>query len=90
MAWGNTIISPRILDLIEFQLSVLMPGFSEPGLQITSAAATTVIVGSVGMHVNEILFTHNRSDDKPQVFCNRISKAFSHQLARILNSKLNL
>ncbi len=65
MAWRNTIISPRVLDLIEFQFSKVTSGFSESRLQITSAAAATVIVGSVGMHVNEMLFTHNRFDDKP-------------------------
>jgi hypothetical protein len=65
MAGRNTIISTRVLDLIEFQFSKVTSGFSEPGLQISSPATATVIVGSVGMHVNEMLFTHNRFDDKP-------------------------
>lgn len=41
------------------------------------------------MHVNEVFFTHNRFDDKPQVFRHRISKALSHQLAGILNRKFH-
>jgi hypothetical protein len=90
MARGNTIICLSILDLIKFQLSVMMPGVSKPRLQITAPATTAVIVGSVGMHINEILFTHNRFDNEPQVFCNRITKGLSHQLAGVLNRELHL
>jgi hypothetical protein len=65
VAWRDTIISPRVLDLIELQSSVLTPGFSKTGLQTTSPAAATIVVRFIRMHVNEILFTHNRLDDKP-------------------------
>lgn len=90
VAWRNTIINPRVLDLIEFHFTIVSPGFSKPGLQITSPSAAAVVVGSVGMHVNKVFFTHNGFDDKPQVFCNRITKRLSYQLAGVLNGELHL
>ena len=90
VAWRNTIISPCIPDLIKLHSSVVTPGFSKTGLQITSPAATTVIVGSVRMHVNEIFFTHNRFDDKPKIFCDRITEGLPHKLAGVMNRKRHL
>ena len=42
------------------------------------------------MHLNKILFTHDRFDDKPQIICNGVSKTLAHDLTRILDRKFDL
>jgi hypothetical protein len=90
MARSNAIIGSSIHDLVKFHLPVLTPGISVPGLQISAAAATTVIVGLVGMHVNKIFFSHNGLYNIAQIIRHWISKAFAHNLAWILNRKFDL
>jgi hypothetical protein len=59
-------------------------------LQKPPAAAATVVVRAVGLHVDEILFAHDRFDNKAQVLGNGIAIALANNLARILNRKLDL
>jgi hypothetical protein len=58
MASRDAVIRTRGLDLFVLQPSILKPLFLEPGLKKTAAAAT-IIVGSVGLHLDEIFFAHN-------------------------------
>lgn len=87
---GDAIGCPGCLDLLQFGFPIVMAGFRKPGLQETATAATAVIVGAVGVHIDNVFFSNDGFQYKSEVFRNRISKALSHQLARILNSELNL
>ena len=85
VAGRNTVIRLGVGDLVEFQFSVLMPSFRISGLEVASPAATAVVIGSVRVHLDEVFLTYHRFDNKTKIFCNRIPKCFSHQLARVLN-----
>jgi hypothetical protein len=90
VASGNAIISASRHDLVKFYLSVLMSGIRVTGLQISAATAATVIVGLVGIHFNKVFFSHNGLYHIAKIIRHWISKAFAHDLARILNRKLDL
>jgi hypothetical protein len=77
-------------DLIGFGLTVGPSLFLETGLEITAAAAAAEVVGLIGGHIDEVLFTHNLFDHVSHVFGNRISQGLSDQLAGILECKFNL
>ncbi len=87
MTGGYAVFSPRSLDLIEFYLAVLMARIGVAGLEVSSAASTTVIIGLVGGHINKILFAHNRFDHKSKVVSDRIPQGFPDYLAGILDSE---
>jgi hypothetical protein len=59
-------------------------------LQEPAAAAAAEVVGAVGVHVDEVLFTDHRLDHIAQVLGHRIAEAFAHQLAGILDRELDL
>jgi hypothetical protein len=90
MARCQAVIGSGLHDLIKLSLAVISPGLGKPGLKVTAAAAAAVVVGSVGLHVHKILFTHHRFDDIPHVFRHRIAEAFSNQLTRVLNREFDL
>jgi hypothetical protein len=90
VARRNTVIGLGVQDLICLEPAVGTTFIRIPGLEETAAAAATVVVGLVGMHLNKIFLTYNRFDDKPQIFRNGISITFAHDLARVLNRKLDL
>jgi len=89
VARRNTIIGLCVQDLVGFELAVSPAFICIPGLEKTAAAAATVVVGLVGIHLNKIFLTYNRFDDKPQIFRDGISITFAHDLARVLNRKLD-
>ena len=60
------------------------------GLQKAAPAAAAIIIRLVGNHIDKILFSHDRFDDKPQIFRDGIAITFSYDLAWILNRKLDL
>jgi len=90
VAWGDAVIRLGGQNLVGLGLAVGPALLLESRLEIPAAAAAAEVVGPVGGHVNKIFFAHNGPDHIPQVFGHRISKAFSHQLARILNRELDL
>jgi len=85
---GDTIVGACCLDLLVFQFPVFQPFFLKARLQESAATTAAIIVGPVGLHINEILFTHHGLDDIAQIFRNRIAKCFTNDLAGILNGKL--
>ncbi len=89
MTSGNTIVGTRCFDLIVLQLSVLQTFFLHARLQESAAAAAAVVVGAVGLHVNEVFFADHRLDYKSQVFGNGVAVAFANDLAGILYGKLD-
>ena len=56
VATGDTVICAGLLDLLILQPTEFQPLFFHAGLQKTTAAAATVIVGTVGDHINKIFF----------------------------------
>jgi hypothetical protein len=89
MTSGNAVIRSRGFNLIIFQLSILQALFFEPGLQKSAAAAAAVVIRFIGLHVNEIFFTHHRLDHETKIICDRIAIALSNNLARILNREFD-
>jgi len=89
MAWRYGILGAGGHYLVKFDLSECSAGLRHPILQKAASAATTVIIGSVWSHINKILFADYGFDHIAQVFGHRIAKALAHQLAWILNGKLD-
>ena len=90
VAGRQAVISPGFHDLLKLSFAVIPASFGKSGLQETAAAAATVIVRPVGVHINKIFFTHHRFDNIPHVFRHRIAEALSYQLAWILYRELYL
>jgi hypothetical protein len=90
MAGCQAVIGPGFHDLFKFSPAVISPGFRKPGLKVTAPAPAAVVVGSVGLHVHEILFAHNRFDNIAHIFRHRVAEAFSNQLTRILDREFDL
>ena len=90
VAAGDTVIRAGLLDLLILQPAELQPLFFHAGLQKTAAAAATVIVGSVGDHINKIFFADNRFDHVSQVFGNGVAKRLAYDLTGVLDGEFNL
>jgi len=86
---GNAVICAGGLDLIVFDLPVSQAFILESGLKESAAAAAAIVVGTVGLHVDEVFFTDNGFHHKPQVVGNGIAIAFPYNLAGILNRKFD-
>lgn len=89
VACGNAVIRARCLNLGILQTAVFQARLVIARLQKAAAAAATVVVRAVGLHVDEILFTHYGFDDKPQVFRNGIPVTLADNLAGILNREFD-
>lgn len=89
VAAGDAVIRSRRLDLPVFQPPEFQTLLLEAGLKKAAAATAAIIVGSVGLHVDEIFFPYNRLDYKAEVFRYRIAIAFTNDLAGILDCKLD-
>jgi hypothetical protein len=85
----NTVIRLCRQNLVCFELAVGTTRFRISGLEKAAAAAAAVIVRPVGIHFDEILFSHNRPHRVPQIFGHRIPKGLSNQLAGILHRKFD-
>ena len=90
VAGCNTISCLGGQDLVGLAFAIGAAFFRITCLEETATTTTTVIVGAVGIHFNEIFFTHYGSDHITQVFGHRIPKGFSYQLTRILYSEFDL
>jgi hypothetical protein len=66
------------------------PLLLETGLEKTAPAAAAVVVGPVGLHVDEVFLAHDRFDHEAQIFGNGIAKALADDLAGILDGELDL
>lgn len=77
------------LDLIVFDFSVSQAFILESRLKESAAAAAAIVVGAVGLHVDEVFFTYNGLHHKSQVVGNGVTIAFPYNLAGVLNRKFN-
>ena len=89
MTGGYAIGRTGGFNLVVFQLAVCKALIFESGLKKSTAAAATVIVRLIGVHINEILITHNGFDNKPQIVGNGVTVTFAHDLTGILDRKLD-
>ena len=90
MASGNAISRSGLLDLLVFDFAELQALIFETRLQKTPAAAAAVVVGAVGLHVDEIFLAHDGLDHEAQVLGDGVAVAFPHDLAGILDGELDL
>lgn len=90
VAGGDAIRCFGFKNLFGFQTSVCPALIRISGLQETAAAAAAKIIGTIGMHLDKVLFSNHCLDDISEIFGHRIAKGFPHQLAGILNSEFNL
>jgi len=86
----NAVLRPGFHHLLEFEPSVISPRLGESGLEKTAAAAATEIVGSIRLHIDDVLFTHDALGDEAQILGDGIPQRLSHQLAGILDRELDL
>ena len=89
VAAGDAVISSRRFDLLVFEQPVLEALILEPGLEESAAAATAKIIGAIGLHIDEVLFTNNGLYHKTQVFGNRVAVAFANDLAGVLDGEFD-
>jgi hypothetical protein len=89
MTAGDAIIRTGGHNLVKFNFPVGAPFFGEAGLQEPAATTTTVIIGLIWGHLDDIFLTHHRLDDKSQVISDFVTFAFADNLAGILNRKLD-
>ena len=90
VAGGNAVISTSGLYLLVFHLPVSQTLLFEARLKKSAATAATEVIGTVRLHVNEVLFTYYGFNNKTQVFSNGVTIAFSDNLTGILYRKFNL
>jgi hypothetical protein len=62
MASSDAVICTSGLNLCVLQLSILETLFLESGLKKSAASAATIIVGTIGMHLDEVFFTYHSLD----------------------------
>jgi hypothetical protein len=89
MTAGDTIIRSGSLNLFILQLAEFQALLLETGLEETAAAAATIIVRLVGLHINKIFFPDNGLDHEAQILGNRIPIALADDLTGVLHRKFN-
>jgi len=89
MARCNAVIRLCCQDLVCFEFPVVTPRIRIPGLEKSAAAAAAIVVRPVGVHFDEIFFTHHRLHGISQILGHRVPKGFANQLTGILNRKFD-
>ena len=90
MAASNAIGGAGGLDLVVLLFPIGQAFFLESRLEESAAAAATIVVGFIGLHVDKVFFTHNGFHNKAQVIGNGVTIALADNLAGILNREFNL
>ena len=85
VAGGDAVVGAGLLHLFELEPPVGPPFFRVAGLQKPASATAAKVVGAVGLHVDEVFFTHGGFDHVAKIFSNRIAQGLSHELARVLD-----
>jgi len=86
---GNTVVRSGRLNLIVLQPAEFQALLFVSRLQKTTTAATTIVVGPVGLHVDKILFPHHGLYNKAQILGDGIPVAFTYNLAGILDREFD-
>lgn len=85
----NAVVRLCCQNLVCFEFPVATTLFSISCLEKAAAAATAIIIRLIGMHFDEIFFSHHRLHRVPQIFGHRIPKGLAHQLAGVLNREFD-
>ena len=85
----NAVVRLCCQNLVCFEFPVSPAFFSISCLEKAAAAAAAIIVRSVGIHFDEIFFSHHRPHRVPKIFGHRIPKGLAHQLAGVLNREFD-
>ena len=59
-------------------------------MQKASTTTAAVVVGLIRCHLNKVLFTNDRFDNKAQIVCNYVTFTLTNNLTRVLYGELNL
>ncbi len=78
---------PGSLNLFVLDFSILKTFFFKAGLEITTSAAAAEVIAFVRIGVNKIFFANTRLDYKAQIICCCVAKAFSDDVAWVLNGE---
>lgn len=84
------VIGSRFNDLVKLELAVGPAFLLKSGLEKTTTAAATVVVGFVGSHLDDVFLTDDLLHHIAQVLGNCVAIAFAHDLAGVLNGKFDL
>ena len=87
---GDAVVGTGGDDLVVLELTISPPCIGKTGLQESAAAAAALVVRLVRCHLNDILLTDNRFDDKAKVVSHFVTVAFTNYLAGILDGELDL
>ncbi len=90
MTPGNTIGCTAVFNLLILQSTIFQSLIFKTRLEKSAATATTVVIGFIRIHLHQIFFTNCLFYSVPEIFSYGIAKAFPHDLAGILNGKLDL
>jgi hypothetical protein len=90
VAGGDAVVRPGCGDLVELDLAVGMALLIIACLQKAATTAAAKVVRFVRGHINEVLFTNHRLDDKTEVVGCGIPVTFTDDLTRVLHCELNL
>jgi hypothetical protein len=85
-----TVVSTGFYYLVKFEFAIGATFFLESRLKKTATTTTTVVIGSVGGHFDDVLFANNLFNHVAQVLGYGFAISFSYYLAGILDGKLHL
>jgi hypothetical protein len=86
---GNAVIGLGGLDLLILELAEGQALIFIAGLEEPAATAAAVVIGPVGLHVDEVLLAHHRLDHEPEVLGNGITVGFPDDLTGVLDRELD-
>ncbi len=87
VAWGDSILSPCVLNLVELYPAIFTALFGKPRLQKTTATAAAVIVRFVGRHVDEIFLAYNLFHHVAQIIGHGVTEGLPDKLTGILDGE---
>ena len=90
VAAGNAVIGSSLDNLVKFIFAVTAPLLLKTGLEKAAATAAAIIIGFVRGHFDDVFLADNLFDHIAQILGNGIAIAFSDDLTRILDGKLDL
>lgn len=73
VAWSKNIFRTGGSDLIKLSSAIGSSVLGHAGLEKTATTAAAVIGTSVGLHVDEVFFTHQGFSDKTHIFGNGLT-----------------
>jgi len=89
VAGRNAIIRAGGQYLLHFQLPIIAAFFGKSRLKGTAAAAAAVIIGTVGIHFDEMIFAHQGFGNVAHFIRNGVAERFAYGLAGVMQGKFD-